>query len=257
MKAGRYSRRWWLFALLILAGQVAAIFWLSDNTAPAVRRPSPAPSITVVASPDNEFFALNDPTIFALPHARGFSGKAWRSLPGIPARSFEWNAELQWLPLPVSQLGQGLGRFLQAARDEPVTAFSAPEPSLIQPEPPSTQVFAQKSTVRLEGALRHRRLLTPIEPSSWPHSDLLTNTIIDLIVGLDGLPISCELRPPGSGSLQADQQALALARATRFASLVSSGPRRDTNSAPVANLARGTLIFQWRTLPQTNATTPP
>lgn len=253
MTASSSSRRWWLFAALVLAGQLAAIYWLSDKTQPAVRRAATAPAITLAGS--NELFSLNDPTIFALPHARSFSGRAWQMLPALPYRPFEWSADLEWMPLPASQLGEGLARFLQTNRSESLRGLEIRDPELIQPELPDTKIFAQKSSVRIDGALRNRRLLTPLEPASWPHSDLLTNTVVDMVVGLDGMPISCELRPPGSGLALADQQALALARGARFESFVTKGPRRITNSAPVTSLMRGALIFSWRTLP-TNAPLP-
>jgi len=254
MKLKPSTRRWWLFTILVLAGQLGAIYWLSDKSQPPVRRAAAAPIITLV--PPNELFALYDPTIFALPHARSFSGKAWQSLPGLPFRPFEWTAELQWMPLPAGQLGEGLARFLQTNRSETLRALEVADPNLIQPELPDTPVFAQKSRVRIDGALRNRRLLTPIEPGSWPHSDLLTNTVVDVIVGLDGMPISCELRPPGSGLAGADQQALALTRNARFESFVTKGPRRNTNAAPLSALTRGSFVFFWRTLPTTNAPTP-
>jgi hypothetical protein len=254
MRAKSSSRRWWLFAALVLAGQLAAIYWLSDQSRPVIRRPAPAPTITLVQP--NELFALHDPTIFALPHARSFSGKAWQILPALPYRPFEWAAPLEWMPLPANQLGEGLARFLQTNRSETLRALELPQPALIDPEVPDTPVFPQRSSVRVDGALRTRRLLTPFAPSSWAHSDLLTNTVVDLIVGLDGIPVSCELRPPGSGLLLADQQALALARRAKFESFVTKGPRRNTNAPPVSTLMRGSLVFSWRTLPTTNSTAP-
>src|SRR3954469_16621717 len=164
MTRKRLSRRWWLFATLVLAGQLAAIYWLSDKSPIAIRRPAPAPSITLV--PANELFSLHDPTIFALPHARSFSGKAWQSLPPLPYRPFEWAAQMEWMPLPADQLGEGLARFLQTNRSETLRALELPQPSLIQPELADSPIFPQKSTVRVDGALRNRRLLMPIEPSA-------------------------------------------------------------------------------------------
>jgi hypothetical protein len=176
-------------------------------------------------------------------------------LPALPYRPFEWAADFEWMPLPASQLGEGLARFLQTNRSENLRALELREPELIQPELPDSPIFPQNSTVRIDGALRNRRLLSSLEASSWPNKDLLTNTVVDLVVGLDGMPISCQLRPPGSGLALADQQALALARSARFESFVTKGPRRVTNSAPVTSLMRGALVFSWRTLPTTN--TPP
>jgi hypothetical protein len=256
MNPSRSRRRWWLFALLILFGQVALIFWLSDYSIPTVRPPATAPALHLIAGETNELFDLNDPTLFALPHARGFSGLAWKSRGAPPTRSFEWTAELEWLPLPARQLGQGLARFLQTNQVEPLTTVAPPEPQLIQPQFFSTEVFPRKSSVRIEGPLKSRKLLTPLQPSSWPHprGELLTNTVVELFVGEDGRPVLWNRLQPGSGSRDADQQAVALARSARFESLVREGPRHDSNAIPATNLVHGTLIFQWHTAPATNST---
>jgi hypothetical protein len=253
MNPARSRRRWWLFALLIFAGQVALIFWLSDFSAPAVRRAPTAPTLRLVSGPVNELFALNDPTLFALPHERSFSGRARRLMNPAPYRPFEWNAELEWLPLPAAQLGHGLAKFLETNRVEVLTTLAAPEPALIQPELSSAPVFARKSSVRIEGQLKNRKLLTPLEPSSWPHSDLLTNTVVDLVVREDGWPLSVTLLRPGSGSKEADEQARRLASTARFESFVRSGPGSDAQSQ--AGLMWGTMIFTWHTLPATNSAT--
>jgi len=253
MNLTRSRRHWWLFSILILAGQIAFIFWLSEDRTPGVRRSSPAPLLHLVQSPASELFALNDPTLFALPHAQGFSGRAWLSSPRVPARSFEWAAELEWLPLPVSHLGQGLAKFVQANSRESISTVAVPQPQLIEPEPSSDVRFAQRSSVRIEGPLRQRKLLARLEPSSWPNpnGDLLTNTAVELLVGEDGRPFSCKRLPPGSGSLEADQEALALARSARFESFLSSGPGRTIIST--SNLMTGRLVFTWHTLPKTNS----
>jgi hypothetical protein len=257
MNPSRSRRRWWLFAILIFAGQLAMIFSLSDHSTPLPSRGSTAPTLRLLEGPANELLALSDPTLFALPHPRSFSGRAWLSKPSIPHRSFEWTAELEWLPLPVGQLGQGFARFLDTSRDETFNTFAAPEPHLIQPELATNAVFPQKSTFRVEGPLQNRKLLTPIELKSFPHNDLLTNSVIELVVGENGVPTSWKRLPPGSGSLDADQEAMRLAGSARFESNVRYGPKRETNSPAINNLTWGRMVFSWHTLPATNTKVSP
>ena len=48
--------------------------------------------------------ALSDPTLFALPHFRGFWGDPWLRPPPAPDRSFEWTEEPRWLALETQAL---------------------------------------------------------------------------------------------------------------------------------------------------------
>ena len=171
----------------------------------------------------------------------------------MPYRSFEWTAEMEWLQLPVGRLGQGLVRFLHTNPMETLNLVAVPETQSAQPELAKEPVFPQKSSIRIDGPLRNRKLLTPLEPRSIPNGDLLTNTLVDLVVGEDGIPVSCKPLPPGSGSREVDQEGLALARSARFESFVQNGPHRPTNSVPIANLMWGTMVFSWHTLPATNS----
>ena len=48
----------------------------------------------------------DDPTLFALPHPRGFSGQAWLHVPEQVHQYHEWTAQPHWLSLKASGLGQ-------------------------------------------------------------------------------------------------------------------------------------------------------
>ncbi len=52
-----------------------------------------------------EVLALQDPTLFALPHRQGFSGPAWLKVSPIANRPSDWSEEPRPLPLCVTQLG--------------------------------------------------------------------------------------------------------------------------------------------------------
>ena len=111
-----------------------------------------------------------------------------------------------------------------------------------------------RSGVRLEDGLVGRRLLGSNELAAMPHSDLLANTVVQVVVGADGRPVSVPILLSSSGSRAADEKALNLARTARFNALeLTSGRPND----PMAHLVWGRMIFQWQTLPMpaTNSAT--
>src|SRR6476646_4810802 len=81
--------RWLLFVLLVLGLQVAFILLLSDEKA-SLRRPTPGPRLSF-ATAGNDILEFSDPTVFALPHRRGFSGQAWLQKTPAPDHWFEWS----------------------------------------------------------------------------------------------------------------------------------------------------------------------
>jgi TonB family protein len=104
----------------------------------------------------------------------------------------------------------------------------------------------QHSTVFASGGVSKRRWLNP--PAvlrSWSAADLLTNSVVRVVVDADGLVFSTALLPPGSGSKAADQSALEMARSARFAPL----PRH-------AKQMTGTLVFEWHTVPLAETNSP-
>ena len=105
--------------------------------------------------------------------------------------------------------------------------------------------------MRVEGELAGRRLLKPIELPSWPHTEILTNSIVQIIVDADGWTISPGALLSGSGLNEADQYALRLARVARFESVRPLGPAHATN--PASRPMWGKLIFEWQTVPFSNA----
>ena len=73
---------------------------------------------------------------------------------------------------------------------------------------------------------------------------MLTNSVVTLWVSASGRPASAATLLAGSGSVDADQRALQEARQARFERLNVADP-----TDPMAGLAWGQLIFEWRTLP--------
>jgi TonB family protein len=107
--------------------------------------------------------------------------------------------------------------------------------------------------LRLEGGLAGRRLIKPIELRSWPYKDTLTNSVVQVIVGAAGRPVSVPVLLSSSGYPDADKYALQQTRTARFESVSRNGPGTTPN--PLADMSWGKLVFVWHTLllPPTNA----
>jgi len=235
------ARRWSLIAL-VFAAQIGLILALGDRKSVTPR--PPAPALVVSLAPEwNELLALNDPTLFALPQRRGLAGAAWLKIPNVQFQPFRWTEPPRLLPLRLEALGVAFAQFMGTNRFAGLafeTKLAPDLPPTVAPEiglPPPTS-----STLRVAGDLVNRRLLNPPELPSWAAADLLTNTVLQVLVNADGDVFSPTLL---SRSLDpvADQRALELARAVRFQPLRGASPA----------LTVGVLIFEWRTVPLTNA----
>ena len=97
--------------------------------------------------------------------------------------------------------------------------------------------------------MAQRRLLTSVALPSWPSSELLADSVVRMTVDADGRPVSCVLLQT-NGLPEADREALARARALRFAP-VSDGGGHTAKSLAGRNW--GNVVFEWHTLPPTNA----
>jgi hypothetical protein len=250
--------RWWIAVGSVFGVQLGVIFWLGDAK-PKPQSPFPnVPQLRLAGPGSAELLALTDPTLFALPHRLGFSGAA-SQLPEIrPEPRLEWrDTTPQWLvPLAADELGSAFRAYMATNIAELAHVMAQPSPQLVLPEPSTTEDFLQASTFRLTGELAHRRLLTSFELPSWTNEvrpgELLTNSVVELAVAADGRPVSVALLSPnsGSGSTNADQRALELARAARFEPLHREALQRGLN--PLTDVVWGELVFEWHTLSSNN-----
>jgi hypothetical protein len=245
--------RWWLLIAVVFAAHVALIFAFGDHQAIVPRATGPAPELRLAIG-SSELLTLQDPTLFALPHPKGFSAAAWRQSSKIEFPPFRWTEPPRWLALPAEQLGGLLLRLVQTntfarLEFEALPASQLALPGVLEARP------VVRSALRVTGDLAQRRLLSRVELRSWQSADLLTNTVIQILVEPRGNVFSSTLMPPGSGSKDADQWALNFARTARFAPQARPA---FTSANPVGQLTRGALIIQWRTepLPATNAPAP-
>jgi len=237
--------RWGLFIGLSFAIHVGFVFAFGDRR-PIVPRASVNVPQWQFTTHRSEREQLDDPTLFALPHPNGFAGAAWLRPPPLGFAPYCWTEPPRLLALTAAQLGT---TFLQHQETHPRTSLeleALPPPELM-PLKTADRVSstAQRSRPSLSGELAHLSWLNaPIDLPSWPVADGLTNSVVQVWVEADGQVLSPALLPPGSGSKAADQLALKLARTARLSPLPSAG----------AKAVRGTLIFEWQTLPPTNAT---
>jgi hypothetical protein len=248
------SHRWtltrtWAVVALVFAVQFGLILWLAGRTpiTPAPLRPAPA--LRIAGPYSAEEMALTDPTLFALPHSQGFSGLAWLNIPAQAPQFYTWTNPSRWLDVPLEAPGAGLHRFVTSNPINPLAAVVLPSSELPLPRPPPMQVLPQQSTLQLANDLAGRRLLTPCDLPSITATNLLTNTIVRLVVDAEGRPVSSVLLSR-SGSAKADDQALALARSMSFAPLAD-----PVSSDSLAGLTWGEAIFTWHSLfePPTNS----
>ena len=241
---GWRPRRWISAILLVFIVQLVFIFWLGE-------RPRILPNPTGggfswrIAGPAwAEILALQDPTLFLLPHRVGFSGPAWMRTPGLPASSFFWTEGPRLLTLSDRELGATFNRFVATNNFRPLRTYALPEPTLALPEAANRVALPASSTLRVEGPLSRRSFVTKPQLRGWPHYELLTNSVVQIVVDEEGKPVTPGTLLVSSGFPQADQYALEQVRATRFAPLV--GVTTPSNTW-------GILVFEWTTLP-TNAT---
>ena len=100
---------------------------------------------------------------------------------------------------------------------------------------------ARGSTLRMEGDLTRRRLLTPMELPVWPLADVIAPSQVQVLVNEAGNVVSAVLLPSDnsrealSHNSTADQRALEFARAAQF--------------APAPHLTIGRMIFTGLTVP--------
>ena len=246
---GRWTRGQWLGIIaLVCALQVALLFSLGDSKPKPHSAPAQAPVLRVADASAGDLLALMDPTIFALPHRRGFSGPGWLLVPPQEFQAYVWSNPPGWLELPVADLGQAFQQFIQTNSFNTFEVLPQLQPELTWPTLTKTRGLPQESGFRVTGDLAGRRMLTmPVLPPQ-PNPELLTNSVVQLVVDAAGVPVSLTLLV-GSGKKEADQYALAQARAARFQPANPAG-----KPSALAGLSWGLLIFEWHTIPPlTNA----
>ena len=248
--AARWSReRWAGVVLALFLAHLGALLLLSSRRVAAPNHAVAHGSVRWLTSPVEARKLLdslldNDPTLLSTVNPRGFSGAAWLRPPTLAFRAGEWSdadRSLPQLARPLSaatQLGTaGGGNVVLDPARKPLT--SAPALTVTQP------ALRSASRLIVLGPLASRRLLQAVPLKSWPHSDLLADTRVQVLVSREGLVFSRRLASSGQKNpvqQAADQHALALTTELRFEPAPKSG--RGGNDG----IVEGTLVFQWHTV---------
>jgi hypothetical protein len=235
---------------LVFTVQLALVFWLGNRSRVVPGKPATAPTFRLGDSRPRELAALEDPTLFVLPHREGFSGEAWMKMPSVEFESKDWSADepLHWLATPQEELGAEFTEFMGKTPTPPFENIVMVEPTLTFPQLPPAIESARPSMLRIAGDLARRRLLycAPL-PNNVA---FLTNSVVQLLVDAPGNAFSAVLLGAGAGNDGANKEALRIAQTMRFESIEPTGP--DRLAAPAPKLMLGTLTFEWQTLPATN-----
>jgi hypothetical protein len=237
-----WSRKKWLTVVaIIFAAHVAIIFAFGDRKQIVPRAVKNVPMLKL-ADDSDELLALDDPTLFALPHLEGFAGPGWLETPRVQFHRQDWTEQPRWLPLPAENLGATFQQFMRTNFFASRALDFKPEAKLSAP-PPVEPALAQSSTLQIAGELAQRKLLNEINPPSLPFNDIIAPSIVQVLVDAAGEVVSAVLLPP-ENSVEAagradigDTNALRIARALHF--------------APAKTLTVGQIVFNWRTIPMT------
>jgi hypothetical protein len=186
--------------------------------------------------------SLQSPTLFALPHPESFSGDAWLVPRAPDYRVPAWTAEPRWLAPVVVEFGDDMTAYVRTQAPPAFSSIASVEPQFIGPSV-NTAPLADRTLVTAGGALAGRRIVhTPSLPSV-PVSGELADSVVEVLVGGDGVVFSVRLPAfaPSNQPAQraADVEALRLARQVVFA------PASGRAGSTTDNLTWGRLVFQW------------
>ena len=240
-------RRWLAFVALVFVAHVLLLFVFGGRKQIVPRAVTNIPAFSL-ADNSSEWLALNDPTLFALPHQKDFASAVWLPAHVANPPSFRWTGTPRWLPLSTHELGLAFNQFMRTNRFANIELELKPPVKPGAPPLPVESALAQPSTLQIQGGLAHRRWLNPLPLPSLPYNDVIAPSQVQVLVDAAGDVISAVLLPPDSGFAPADQydladqRALDLARAARF--------------APASSLTVGRMTFNWQTVPVTGTNEP-
>ncbi len=147
------------------------------------------------------------------------------------------NEPSRWLALGESPLGVALPLLTARRGEGPQSVLAPRRPAASLPEA-QLHPLVGGSTLRLEGGLEKFQPLAVPSLPSWPHTDILRPTVVQLVVGRFG-NVESAILLSSSGLAAADQEGLNLARRLRFE--VKTDPSR---SQP---WVWGRVVFRWST----------
>jgi hypothetical protein len=244
------TKRFWRVIMLVFLAQFILIFLLSER-GPIAKPEVISPTFfRLLAKPVTDSEVLesifaSDPTLFVLPGRNGFSGMAWLNPKTAQYAPPQWDEPARFLAINTDTLGQTI---LDEAKQSSLPAVQIDERFA---EVGSTLPLATKplrpSSLRVEGEIRGRFISVSRHLRSWERPEVLGDSTVRVAVNGAGNVVTALLLQPGSGWRAADEEALEIARSAKFQPV-------NTGSM-AANLAWGTMVFRWQTVPvpETNA----
>ena len=225
------------------AAHLAFIFILGEKNRPAPRAVAKVPQLQL-ANNASELIALDDPTLFALPHVEDFTPAVWRSLPQIKPPTFQWTEAPPFLSPAAEALGSAFGAFMRSNQVAALPLDFKPEPKLIVPSFSVESMLPQNSTLEITGDIAQRKLLKPASVPTLAYPDVIAPSKVQILVDATGKVISTVLLPSDNLLEAADRVDAGESNALRIA--------RSLQFTPAAGVTFGQLIFNWHTVP-TNA----
>jgi TonB family protein len=240
-----WSRKRLIFFIVLASAAHIALIFIFGTRKDVTPRPVVNVPLLQFANSSSEAMALDDPTLFALPHANDFGSPVWLPAPVIAPPSFGWTEPPRFLPLAGPLAGQKLGavfnQFMETNRAPRLTLDFKPDPQFFAPNSADAPILAQRSTLQIIGELANRPRLNQLTLPAQPYDDVIQPSKVQVLVDPGGDVLSVVLLD-SSALDSADQQALDLARTLRF--------------APASQLTLGEIIFNWHTVPMTATNAP-
>jgi hypothetical protein len=265
----KWTRVQWLAAIAIVFALHVTLIYIFGARKPITPVPvKDAPSMALTGESTDNLSYLNG-TLFALPDRDGFSGLMWAT-PPLSFHQQDWTEAPHWLanasPLAVNELGDAFRHYIQTNHFAKTTFEFNQSPLLTVPVIKPQPILEQESTLQVAGDIANRPLLTPVKLPSWPSSDVIAPSVVQVLVDAAGSVVSATLLPPVNSwepsavrdtveplparDAEADARAVDIARNMRFAPLTLHG--ENPGFQPLTHLAVGQLIFNWQVVPVTS-----
>jgi hypothetical protein len=233
--------RWLALIALVFAAHLVLIFAFGDRKPIVPRAVRNVPHLQLAAGV-SDLIELDDPTLFALPHARDWAAAGWKPVPEAPHPHFHWTEPPQFLSVP-ADLAADFRRFMQTNHFAPFVLDFKPPPKWSRPQVTIAPDFPSASELQIVGDLARRPLIGAVRLPTLSLNSVIAPSRVAVVVDAAGNVVSAVLLPPANAAEAAahaetaDTQALSLARTLRF--------------APAERATFGELIFHWRTVPTT------
>ena len=250
------SRQFWIWGFVFLFLLHAfAVFWFADRREikPLWQKPNAFLFLSGDSTMDRrvtELAVLQDPTLFAVPHPHGFSGGAWLNFrPQVPTLN-DASAPPEWLSLPEEQLGGALNEYIATNRPSEGQLLALLRATKTAEVRIPNEPVITNTTIRVEGPLASRELISVPPLPSAVSADVLRTTVVTVAVNGDGVVETASVVGE-SGSKAADDQAAHVARLVEF----KPAGLRDARARLMVQPTLGRLVFTWHVVTNVSPTT--